>query len=90
MCCTGGYPAGYINVYTLSIEGPFGRMNLPQIAAACFYIVYFGVGLHAGCGSAQRMYDGRGVWYGDNPCIPYETYPHDDDLVLFYPGSSVD
>ena len=52
--------------------------------------VYLGVGLHAGYGSAQRMYakrgyipDGSGVWYGNKPCDPYETYPNDDDLILY-------
>ena len=49
-----------------------------------------GVGLHAGYGSAQRMYakrgyiaDGSGVWYGDRVCEPYGECANDDDLVLY-------
>ena len=52
--------------------------------------VYLSVGLHAGYGSAQRMYakrgyipDGSGVWHGDRACIPYAEYAVDDDLVLY-------
>lgn len=52
--------------------------------------VCLGVGLHAGYGSAQRMYvkrgyifDGSGVWYGKSVCIPYAEYANDDDLVLY-------
>ena len=51
--------------------------------------VFLGVGLHSGYGSAQRMYikrgyipDGKGVWYGNEICKPYETYCNDDDLNL--------
>ena len=43
-----------------------------KIAATYADIVYLGVGLHSGYGSAQRMYvkrgyvpDGSGVWYQD-------------------------
>ena len=52
--------------------------------------VYLGVGLHAGYGSAQRMYakrgyipDGSGVWYGNRVCEPYAAYPNDDELILY-------
>ena len=52
--------------------------------------VYLGVGLHAGYGSAQRMYvkrgyipDGSGVWYRDHVCEPYSACENDDDLVLY-------
>ena len=52
--------------------------------------VCLGVGLHAGYGSAQRMYvkrgyipDGSGVWYGDHVCEPYTACENDDDLVLY-------
>ena len=52
--------------------------------------VCLGVGLHAGYGSAQRMYvkrgyipDGSGVWYGDHVCEPYTACVNDDDLVLY-------
>ena len=53
-------------------------------------VVYLGVGLHSGYGSAQRMYykrsyipDGKGVWYGNSVANPYENYCNDDDLVLY-------
>ena len=62
-----------------------------QAAARVADTVWLGVGLHAGYGSAQRMYvrrgyvpDGSGVWYGDHPCEPYSTCGNDDDLVLFF------
>ena len=61
-----------------------------KIAAQYADMVYLGVGLHAGYGSAQRMYikrgylpDGTGVWYGDSSAQPYEVYCNDDDLVLY-------
>lgn len=48
-----------------------------EIAATYADIVYLGVGLHSGYGSAQRMYvkrgyipDGSGVWYQDKICKP--------------------
>ena len=53
-------------------------------------VVYLGVGLHSGYGSAQRMYvkrgyipDGSGVWYKDRVCEPYRDCCNDDDLVLY-------
>ena len=61
-----------------------------QIAARYADTVWLGVGLHAGYGSAQRMYikrgyipDGSGVWYGDRPCEPYGECVNDDDLLIF-------
>lgn len=61
-----------------------------KIAATYADIVYLGVGLHSGYGSAQRMYvkrgyipDGSGVWYHDKICKPYEKCENDDDLVLY-------
>lgn len=61
-----------------------------QIAAEHSDMVYLGVGLHDGYGSAQRMYvkrgyipDGKGVWYGDKVCPQYEQCCNDDDLVLY-------
>ncbi len=52
--------------------------------------VSLGVGLHAGYGTAQRMYvkrgyipDGSGVWYQDHPLNPYGECKNDDDLVLY-------
>lgn len=53
-------------------------------------IVYLGVGLHSGYGSAQRMYakrgyipDGSGVWYGEEICPQNARCCNDDDLVLY-------
>ena len=53
-------------------------------------IVYLGVGLNSGYGSAQRMYvkrgyipDGSGVWYHDKVCPQYADCCNDDDLVLY-------
>ena len=61
-----------------------------EIAATYADIVYLGVGLHSGYGSAQRMYvkrgyipDGSGVWYQDKICKPNEECKNDDDLVLY-------
>lgn len=61
-----------------------------EIAATYADIVYLGVGLHSGYGSAQRMYvkrgyipDGSGVWYQDKICKPYGECVNDDDLVLY-------
>lgn len=61
-----------------------------QIAAEYSEIVYLGVGMHNGYGSAQRMYikrgfipDGTGVWYGDKVCEQYADCCNDDDLVLY-------
>ena len=52
--------------------------------------VFLGVGLHAGYGSAQRMYarrgyipDGAGVYYRNQICTPYTPCENDDDLVLY-------
>lgn len=61
-----------------------------QIASEYADIVYLGVGMHAGYGSAQRMYvkrgyipDGSGVWYGDKVCEQNADCRNDDDLVLY-------
>lgn len=61
-----------------------------KIAAAYSDAVYLAVGLYRGYGPAQRMYvkrgyipDGKGAWYDDNLCKPYETYRLDDSLVLY-------
>ena len=54
-----------------------------------------GVGLYAGAdggyGAAQRLYvkrgyipDGKGVTYNYQPAIPGNSYPLDDDLVLWF------
>lgn len=58
-------------------------------------IVGIGVGLYAGkdggYGSAQRLYvkrgyipDGKGVTYSYHSTIPGESYPLDDDLILWF------
>lgn len=61
-----------------------------QIASGYSDIVYLGVGMHSGYGSAQRMYvkrgyvpDGTGVWYGDKVCEQHAACCNDDDLVLY-------
>ena len=61
-----------------------------EIASKYSNIVYLGVGLHSGYGSAQRMYvkrgylpDGSGVWYGSDICEPYSQCCNDDDLNLY-------
>lgn len=60
-----------------------------EIAGERSDIVCIGVGLHAGYGSAQRMYvkrgyvpDGSGVWYKDAVCPPYSPCENSDDLIL--------
>lgn len=65
--------------------------TVEEIAAKYADMVYLGVGLHSGYGSAQRMYvkrgyipDGSGVWYQDRICEPYEKCSNDDDLVLYF------
>ena len=62
-----------------------------QISAGYADVVYLGVGMHNGYGSAQRMYvkrgyipDGSGVWYGDKVCGQYADCKNDDDLVLYF------
>lgn len=61
-----------------------------QISSGYSNVVYLGVGLHNGYGSAQRMYvkrgyipDGSGVWYKDKVCGQYANCCNDDDLVLY-------
>ena len=61
-----------------------------QIAFSYSDVVYLGVGLHSGYGSAQRMYvkrgyipDGSGVWYKDEICKQNADCCNDDDLVLY-------
>ena len=61
-----------------------------RIAGTYADTVFLGVGLHAGYGSAQRMYakrgyipDGSGVWYRDKVCEPYAPCENDDDLILY-------
>ncbi|HAT9060347.1 TPA: GNAT family N-acetyltransferase [Legionella pneumophila subsp. pneumophila] len=58
-------------------------------------IVGIGVGLYGGpdggYGQAQRLYvnrgyipDGLGITYGYKPTVPGQTYPLDDDLILWF------
>ena len=70
-----------------------GTALMDQAEAIAFQyadMLYLGVGLHEGYGSAQRMYvkrgyipDGSGVWHKDHPCTPYARYPLDDELYLW-------
>ncbi len=64
-------------------------------AATKSQIIGIGVGLYAGAdggyGAAQRLYvkrgyipDGKGVTYNYEPTIPGNSYPLDDDLVLWF------
>ncbi len=62
-----------------------------RAAAKVSDAVSLGVGLHAGYGTAQRLYvkrgyvpDGSGVWYKDHPLEPYTACMNDDDLVLYF------
>lgn len=62
-----------------------------QVAKEFADMVYLGVGLHSGYGSAQRMYvkrgyipDGSGVWYDNSVCKPYANCCNDDELVLYF------
>lgn len=90
---------GYCEIIDFGVFGKFRGQGIgsklmdiaEQIASNYSDVVYLGVGLHSGYGSAQRMYvkrgyipDGSGVWYGTSVCIPYETYCNDDDLNLFF------
>lgn len=66
-------------------------MDIAETLAAEYSdVVFLGVGLYAGYGSAQRMYikrgyipDGSGAWYENSPAKPYETYRLDDSLILY-------
>lgn len=62
-----------------------------ELAFARSRVISIGVGLHAGYGSAQRMYvrrgyipDGSGVWFEDAPAKPYAPCVNGDDLVLYF------
>lgn len=89
-----GYPEivdfGVLEKYRKRGIGKALMDAVEEIAAGYADIVYLGVGLHSGYGSAQRMYvkrgyipDGSGVWYQDKICPPYEGCINDDDLVLY-------
>lgn len=66
-----------------------------KVALTKSEIIGIGVGLYAGAddgyGSAQRLYvkrgyipDGKGITYNYEPTIPGNSYPLDDDLVLWF------
>lgn len=89
-----GYPEivdfGVIEKYRKNGIGSKMMDVAEQIASKYSDIVYLGVGLHSGYGSAQRMYvkrgyipDGSGVWYQDKVCPQYEDCCNDDDLVMY-------
>ncbi len=62
-----------------------------QVAAEYSDIVYLGVGLHSGYGSAQRLYakrgyipDGAGLWHNDIVLTPGDSiYADVEDLTLY-------
>lgn len=89
---------GYAEIVDFAVLEKYRRKGIgtklmdiaEQIAAGYSSVVYLGVGLHSGYGSAQRMYvkrgyipDGSGVWYKDAICAPYGPCENDDDLVLY-------
>lgn len=89
-----GYPEivdfGVLEKYRRHGIGSMLMDAAEKIAADYADIVYLGVGLHSGYGSAQRMYvkrgyipDGGGVWYKDKLCKPYENCCNDDELILY-------
>lgn len=89
-----GYPEivdfGVLEKYRRKGIGTALMDEAEKIAAAYADVVYLGVGLYSGYGSAQRMYvkrgyipDGSGVWYQDKICEPYGECRNDDDLVLY-------
>jgi len=90
-----GYPAivdfGVLEKYRRKGIGTKLMDTAEEIAAGYADTVCLGVGLHSGYGSAQRMYvkrgyipHGSGIWYRNEPCVPYETTcTSDDELVLF-------
>lgn len=90
---------GYPEIVDFAVAEKFRRhgvgsrlMDAAETVAGSYSdIVYLGVGLHSGYGSAQRMYvkrgyipDGSGVWYKERVCEPYAECANDDDLVLYF------
>ncbi|MBP3702962.1 MAG: GNAT family N-acetyltransferase [Lachnospiraceae bacterium] len=90
---------GYVEIVDFSVLEKYRRHGIgtklmdmaEQIAKEYSDVVYLGVGLHSGYGSAQRMYvkrgyipDGSGVWYQDKVCEQYAACNNDDDLVLYF------
>ncbi len=89
---------GYAEIVDFSVLAKYRRRGIggklmdiaEQIAFSYSDVIYLGVGLHSGYGSAQRMYvkrgyvpDGGGIWYKDAVCEPYHDCRNDDDLVLY-------
>ena len=89
---------GYPEIVDFGVLEPYRRQGVgsklmdlaEEIAAQYAQVVYLGVGLHRGYGSAQRMYvkrgylpDGTGVWYGDEACEQNGMYCNDDSLALY-------
>ncbi len=89
---------GYAEIVDFSVLEKYRRRGIgsrlmdiaENIAFSYSDVIYLGVGLHSGYGSAQRMYikrgyipDGSGVWYKDRICEPYSDCRNDDELVLY-------
>lgn len=89
---------GYCEIVDFAVLAKYRRRGIGSklmdvaegIAATYAKVVYLGVGLHSGYGSAQRMYakrgyvpDGSGVWYRNSVLAPYAECRNDDDLVLY-------
>ena len=89
-----GYPEivdfGVLDKYRRHGIGSKLMDTAEQIASGYADVVYLGVGMHSGYGSAQRMYvkrgyipDGTGVWYCDKVCEQNADCRNDADLVLY-------
>lgn len=89
-----GYPEivdfGVLEKYRRKGIGSRLMDTAERISAHYAGLVYLGVGMHSGYGSAQRMYvkrgylpDGSGVWYGEQVCEPYTDCKNDDSLILY-------
>ncbi len=91
--------AGYPEIVDFGVLEKYRRNGIgsklmdiaEQIASEYADMVYLGVGLHSGYGSAQRLYvkrgylpDGSGVWYQNKVCEPYAPCKNDDDLILYF------
>lgn len=73
----------------------FGKMLIRYLEDSAHKMNYkhigIGVGLYADYGAAQKLYvhlgyspDGCGVTYKYQPTIPGESYPLDDELILWF------
>lgn len=91
-------PEAYPEIVDLGVFSEFRRLGIgnqlmdvaESLAKTFSDKVYLGVGLHQGYGSAQRLYikrgylpDGKGVYYHHMCVDPYQTYPIDDDLLIY-------